>query len=132
MELYTDGSHKNGLGSWAYVIVKKGMTTAEVSGVERKTSSLKMEIKAAIEALRGISEGTQATVFSDCRILIDVMTVKNKKTGTSPVADLYDTLFSLAERRKVNWSWVRAHSGVSYNERCDQLCLNARIKRLAK
>ncbi|MDG0816415.1 ribonuclease H family protein [Bdellovibrio svalbardensis] len=137
-EIYTDGSWKAGRGAWAYVQVKNGQITKEDSGPARKTNCTRMEFQAAIEALRSLPLGTKATLYSDSRILVDTMTLwlsdwkQNgwlKKTGQEiPSVDQIKILDSLNEQHSISWRWVRAHAGVVFNERCDQLCIQARTQ----
>jgi ribonuclease HI len=135
-EVYTDGSFKEGRGSWAYVIVRKGKILRESSGRARKTASNPMEFQAAIEALKSLPAGARITLYSDSRILIDTSTLwmgewKSagwlKKNGRPiPYVDQIKELEILNGSRRIAWKWVKAHSGDSYNERCDELCILAR------
>ena len=90
-----------------------------------------MEIRAVIEALKFIGEDTTAALYSDCRILVDEMS-REPGSRRGPVSELYEVIDGLAASRKITWHWVQAHSGIPFNERCDQLCLSARQKRLQK
>lgn len=136
-EVYTDGSHKNRWGSWAYVILKNGVVITEASGRVLKTGSTRMELQAAIEALQFLPVGAQANVFSDSRILIDAMNIKmkmweqqgwiSKNKRPIPNADQIQILQGLTLQRNISWSWIKAHSGLKYNERCDFLCTQARL-----
>jgi ribonuclease HI len=130
VEIYTDGSAKEGRGAWAFVIVCDGLIVLEKSAGIKKASSNPMEFRAAIEALKSLQERTVATLFSDSRILIDTMTVWMEDTDLRPrglemeIAELD----ALNERHTITWKWIRAHAGHEFNERCDQLCIRARDK----
>lgn len=53
-----------------------------------------------------------------------------KKRGQDiPSVDQIKALDQLSQRYFLSWKWIRAHAGISYNERCDQLCIQARAKR---
>lgn len=123
LEIYTDGGSKGAVGSWAFVILQKGKRLQEKSGRMRKVSCNQMEFQAAIEALSSITEKSKIILYSDSRILIDAM-----KSGAGPAAyqDQIDTLIDLKYKHKIEWKWVKAHSGNSINERCDELCVLAR------
>lgn len=123
LEIYTDGSSKDGWGSWAYVICRNGKIVVEKSGRIQKGASNIMELQAAIEALLALPEKSQLTLFSDSRILIDAM-----KLGEVPAAfqAQINTLLSLSKKHKIQWQWVKAHRGNPFNERCDELCVLAR------
>ena len=136
IEIYTDGSHKGAYGSWAYVMVRGGKVIAEAFGREKNTTSYRMEFQAAIEALKALPKDSKVSLYSDCRDLVDTATLwaeewkSNgwiKKTGRPiPNVDLIILLDELNSNHKITWKWIKAHSGISYNERCDELCLNAR------
>lgn len=137
-QIYTDGSLKEGRGSWAYVIVQNNKVIKENFGAAKKTTCTRMEFQAAIEALRVLPAGSVGTVYSDSRILVDTMTLWLaewklndwvKKTGQNiPSIDQIKTLDALNQRHLLSWQWIKAHSGVAFNERCDQLCIQARKK----
>ena len=123
LEIYTDGSSKNGCGSWAYIISRRGKSIIENSGRIRRANSNTMEFQAAIEALSSIPENTSVTLFSDSKILIDTMMF-----GEGPVAHQaqIDRLTHLNSKHKIKWQWIKAHNGNKFNERCDELCTRAR------
>ena len=129
LEVFTDGSFKNGRGSWAYVIVNRGVVLQENSGLARKTNSLRMELRAGIEALgalRVMNRAGTAIVFSDSRTVVDAMKAGRDVLQVRPNADLLNELLALSRVSNVEWRWIKAHSGHVYNERCDQLCVLAR------
>lgn len=136
VDIYTDGSAKEGRGAWAFVMVRDGIVVCEKSASIKRASSNPMEFRAAIEALRaldgavgsgGRGKKLVATLFSDSRILIDSMTVW-RGTDLRPrglEAELA-ALDVLAAKHAITWKWIRAHAGHEFNERCDQLCIQAR------
>lgn len=123
LEIYTDGSSKDGIGSWAFVISRKGKVLSEKSGRMRRANSNAMELQAAIEALKAVPQGSKINLFSDSRILVDAM-----QTGEGPSAfqGQISALLSLVGNCNIKWHWVKAHSGNKLNERCDELCVAAR------
>jgi len=124
IHIYTDGSHKEKWGSWAFVFVQNNKIIHEASGRVSKTNSNRMEFQAAIEALRFLNSGAKAVIFSDSRILIKAMnSVKDRPEANEDQLFILDELIA---DRQVSWIWVKAHSGVSFNERCDELCILAR------
>lgn len=143
-DVYTDGSYKEGRGAWAYVIVKKGLVIQEAASYAKKTSSNRMEFQAAIEALKSLPLNSQVRLYTDSRILIDNITQqvpiwkslgwKKKNQQEIPNVDLFQTLDDLNTQHQVSWHWVKAHSGIGHNERCDELCIQTResLKAYAK
>ncbi len=158
IEIYTDGSLKNGCGSWAYIILQNGLVIAEGSGRQKNTTSNRMEFQAAIEALQALPEKRTAKLpeklpvkwlkkwpqkravilYTDSRILIEAVTVRIPqwkadgwvKKNDLPIhsLDQMKILDYLNANHVITWKWIRAHSGNEYNDRCDQLCTQARLK----
>lgn len=123
-EIYTDGSAKHGWGSWAYVWTHKGESLKESSGRVRRASSNAMEFQAAIEALRALPTKSKVTLYSDSRILVDAMT-----SGHQPpilLTQIHE-LSKIAQSHTITWKWIQAHAGLKFNERCDELCVQARL-----
>lgn len=139
IKIYTDGSEKDSYGAWAYVTVRDDKVLSEASGREKKTQSLRMEFQAAIQALKSLPLNSKAILYSDCRILIDTMILWRfewKKNGwikskgqNIPNVDLIIQLDSLTDLHHIEWKWIKAHSGITHNERCDELCIMARESR---
>jgi ribonuclease HI len=127
IDIYTDGSHKSGWGSWAYVIVKNGIIIHEASGKVRPTSSTHMEYQAAIEAFRYLNVRTRVRLFSDSKILIDsIRPFATKPFMPRAFQDSIMALKKVSHGHDVNWFWIKSHAGHEFNERCDQLCTSAR------
>ena len=109
----------------------------EMSGRQSKTDNNRMELQAAIEGLNQLPPGSDVTLYSDSRVLIDAVTMKFpgwknngwvKQSGKQiPNLDLFIVLEGLVGSHQIKWQWVKAHSGVQYNERCDHLCTQARV-----
>ncbi len=135
IEIYTDGSYKKGWGSWAFIFVQNNQIIFEKSSRVKNTDSLRMEYQAAIESLKQLPQNSQAHLFSDCQILIENLKKLaawsenlwvNKNGFPIPNSDLLRQIHSLMLEKSVNWKWVKAHAGIAFNERCDQLCQQAR------
>ncbi len=123
-DVYTDGSHKGKWGSWAFVVVQNKKVVHESFGRVRSAQSLEMEIQAAIQALLYLKKGSKACIHSDSKILIKSLT--NSDHRPSAISDQISQLEQLCSLHQVSWKWVKAHSGIIHNERCDQLCIQAR------
>ncbi|MNK01246.1 Ribonuclease HI [compost metagenome] len=95
-----------------------------------------MEFQAAIEALKVLPSGSKATIYSDSQILIHTVNVMipewrssdwTKKNGSPiPNVDLVKIIAELDQQHFIKWQWIKAHSGIAFNERCDELCIEAR------
>jgi ribonuclease HI len=136
LSIYTDGSHKNHKGSWAFVVVEGTSVIHEASGSAIHMNSNQMEFQAAIEALKHIPPGTKATIYSDSRIVVDTISIwvnewkqlgwVKKKNRQIFYLDQIKLLDELNLAREITWKWIPAHRGQVHNERCDELCIKAR------
>ena len=127
--IYTDGScHPNpdGFGGWAYVINESGETgwAASYGGIPNTTTN-RMEMQAAIEALKIVPEGDRAILHSDSQYVVNTMT-KGWNRGANN--DLWRELDVLCNVRDVDWVWVRGHDGNVRNEMADRLANKGRLE----
>lgn len=133
VDVYTDGACRGnpGHGGWGAILVFRGIER-EMSGGEAMTTNNRMELTAAIEALRALKEPCEVTLTSDSKYLIDAITkgwavswrAKGwRKADRSPALnpDLWEALLNELERHEVTFVWVKGHDGHPYNERCDRL-----------
>lgn len=125
LEIYTDGGAKDGVGTWAYVITKRGKCISENAGRVRCSNSNTMEFQAAIEALSSIPKNSNVTLFTDSKILIDTITTGQ---GHASFLKQIDTVITLNKKHTIQWRWIKAHNGNKFNERCDELCTLYRHK----
>lgn len=133
--IYTDGSCQGnpGPGGWA-AILKYGKHEREISGGEKDTTNNRMELRAALEALRALTEPCQVTLLTDSEYLKKGITLwmpnwkrRNwrRKGGKLANVDLWMKLDEEIQRHEIHWRWVRGHAGNVMNERVDKLAKNA-------
>jgi ribonuclease HI len=132
VEIFTDGACRfnPGPGGWA-AILRAGTHEKEISGGERATTNNRMELMAAIEALKALKGPSHVILHTDSRYVMDGLNqwlVRWKKNGwktadKKPVknCDLWQALDQEAARHAIDWRWVRGHSGHVENERVDAL-----------
>jgi ribonuclease HI len=122
---YADGSclGNPGPGGWGVVLIGND-GTLEFSGAATSTTNNRMEITAAVEALRKLPSGVEVTIRTDSRYLVNTMTLGWKRREN---LDLWKILDVEVAQRKVRWEWVRGHAGNPFNERADQLARNAAL-----
>jgi ribonuclease HI len=138
--IYSDGACKGnpGPGGWGYLIMS-GEHYKEGSGGEAKTTNNRMEMIGALRALQALRHSCQVTVYTDSQYLCNCFRngwYKNWKQngwktsrGTDVLnKDLWEALLVENERHKVEWKWVKGHSDNEYNNRCDELAVEARLK----
>lgn len=138
--IHTDGacSGNPGPGGWGALLSFRGVEK-ELSGGEPATTNNRMELMAAIAALEALNRGTEVRLFTDSRYVMDGITKwiagwkRNgwKTADRKPVKneDLWRRLDEAAGRHKIEWRWVRGHSGDPSNERVDQLARAASPRR---
>jgi len=124
IQIYTDGSclGNPGPGGWAYIIVHEGKPRRESSGQCSNTTNNRMEMMAAIEALKTIPPSQSVVVYSDSQLLIKTMTLGWKRKKNQ---DLWAELDQLVAGHDITWQWVRGHNGHPENEACDSLAQRA-------
>jgi ribonuclease HI len=103
----------------------------EISGAEAATTNNRMELLAVINALRALKRRVSARVYTDSQYVrlgitewIGGWKARGWRTADrKPVKnqDLWEQLDALAAGHNVEWHWVKGHSGVPGNERCDVL-----------
>ena len=137
--IYTDGacSGNPGPGGWAAVLTHPASgLRREIWGAERHTTNNRMELTAAIRALRSLKRPARVEIYSDSRYMIQGITEwihdwirRGWKTASKkPVLneDLWRELHGLAgEQIAAKFHWIAAHSGHEENERCDELAVKA-------
>jgi ribonuclease HI len=141
VEIYTDGGCKPnpGAGGWGAVLLAGGRKVRELEGGEARTTNNRMEMMAALEALRSLREPHGVVLITDSTYLKNGITRWMKgwrkrswmtQAGT-PVAnkDLWEALDRELERHQVRWRWTRGHSGNRWNERADELATRGRRQR---
>ena len=131
--IYTDGacSGNPGPGGWGCVMIY-GEYIKERSGFMPDTTNNRMELFAAIEALRSLKMPCQVDLFTDSAYLvnaiekhwIDRWTVTGWKTADKkPVEnqDLWKCLLMLMQHHEVTFHKVKGHADNRWNNRCDEL-----------
>ncbi len=136
--IYTDGGcdPNPGPGGWAALIIEGG-NRREIYGAEPHSTNNRMELTAAIEALKLIKAPASVTIFTDSQYLqkgisewMPKWLAKNWRGSNGPVAnqDLWKELLAVSSKHHIEWRWLRAHAGTAENERVDYLCSVARRK----
>jgi len=137
--IYTDGGAdpNPGIGGWAAILRYKNREKV-LTGNEPHTTNNRMELAAAIAALKALNEPSKVTLYTDSEYLrrgitewIDNWIKKNWRTKNGkPVAneDLWRELSQLTQQHDIDWHWVRGHSGDPLNERVDVLARQARAE----
>jgi len=136
VSIWTDGAclGNPGPGGWGALLRWNG-TERELSGGEGNTTNNRMELLAAIEALEALKRPCEVVLTTDSQYVRKGITEwmanwkRNgwKTSARKPVknADLWRRLDQAAGVHRVQWHWVKGHSGHPENERADQLASRA-------
>ena len=130
--IYTDGACRGnpGPGGWG-VLIKYREYSKEMYGGDASTTNNKMELTAAIEALKEIKEPCEIIIYTDSKYVLKGIEewIHNwKKRGwkgsnRKPVKniELWKKLDELRDKHTIKWNWVKGHSGDPGNETADML-----------
>lgn len=139
VEVHTDGAclGNPGPGGWAALLRYQGRER-ELSGGETDTTNNRMELMAAIMGLESLKEPCSVVLTTDSQYVRQGITqwmanwVRRgwKTAGGDPVKnrDLWERLHAAAGRHRVDWRWVKGHSGDPDNERVDGLARDQALK----
>jgi ribonuclease HI len=134
--LYTDGACRGNPGPGGYgAILRYGKHVKEVLGAYPETTNNQMELLAVIKGLEMLNQPCKVHVTTDSKYVLDGFTrwlpdwKKNgwQRKGRKEIKNLglWRELDRLGERHRLEWSWVKGHSGDPQNERADQLANEA-------
>ena len=129
--IYTDGAcdPNPGPGGWA-VLLRSGEYVKEITGRASNTTNNRMELTAAIEALRSLRRPCQVDLYTDSEYLKRGITEWlpgwrargwRRKEGELANADLWQTLDVAMQPHEIQWHWVRGHASNPDNQRVDRL-----------
>ena len=132
IEMFTDGACKGnpGPGGWG-VLLRYDGAEKSLHGGERDTTNNRMELMAAIKGLESLKEQCHVVLTTDSQYVkngISEWIINWKKRGwktasKQPVknVDLWKQLDEQVAQHKVEWHWVRGHTGHRENEIADDL-----------
>jgi ribonuclease HI len=139
VEVHTDGAclGNPGPGGWAALLRYRGRER-ELAGGEPLTTNNRMELMAAIVALETLSEACSIVLHTDSQYvrqgirdwMPNWVRRQWKTAAGEPVKnrDLWERLHAAASRHRIDWRWVKGHSGDPDNERVDQLARAEAVK----
>ena len=135
--IYTDGacSRNPGPGGWGAILMYKE-NKKEISGGKKETTNNIMEITAVIEALKCLKTKCEVQVYSDSAYTVNAFNqgwiynwIKNgwKSSNKEPVKnkELWQELYDLTKKHKVEFIKVKGHSDNEFNNRCDEMAREA-------
>jgi len=137
--IYTDGacSGNPGPGGWAAILIPENNRDAEKrTGGEPHTTNNRMELTAALEALRALDEPASVTLHTDSAYLsnafnegwLDSWQENDWQTSSNDDVKnigLWQALLQEADRHDVEWVWVKGHADNELNNKADELAVAA-------
>lgn len=132
VEIYTDGACRGnpGPGGWG-ALLRHNDHEKELWGGESETTNNRMELTAAIQALRALNRPCRVELYTDSQYVRMGITDwlagwkrrgwKNASKKPVKNQDLWQALDAETGKHQVRWHWVKGHSGHPENERADQL-----------
>ena len=131
--IYTDGacSGNPGPGGWAAVLIYEEHKK-EISGGSKDTTNNIMELTAILEALKALKKECEVELYSDSAYSVNAFNQgwiynwikKGWKTADGKEVknkEIWQEIYSLTKKHKVNFNKVKGHSDVELNNRCDEL-----------
>ena len=130
--IYTDGACRGnpGPGGWGALLRYNGHEKL-LKGGETPTTNNRMELMAGIKALESLRETCAVTLHTDSTYVMQGLNewlpawkARGWRTAAKkPVKnqDLWERLDKAAAVHKIDWRWVKGHSGDAGNEAADRL-----------
>lgn len=139
--IYCDGacSGNPGPGGWGAIVATPDGHVRELGGGQPKTTNNQMEMTAILEALRSIHDVPgEVVIYTDSTYVIRGITQwvfgwmrRGWKTAEGKDVlnkELWQELSEVVSLRKkkgqIHWKYVRGHTGVAGNERCDVIAVS--------
>lgn len=131
VKIYTDGSCdvNPGPGGWAALLRWEDREEV-LSGSAPETTNNRMELTAALQALKSLKKTSRVSLYTDSEYLKRGISewLPNwrargwkRKKGKLANADLWKALDRAIQQHEIDWHWVKGHAGNRDNQRVDRL-----------
>lgn len=131
VRIYSDGAcdPNPGPGGWAALLLFES-SEKTLTGSESDTTNNRMELTAAIKALKALKKPSRVDFYTDSQYLRRGITewIPNwrernwrRKGGKLANVDLWQALDQAIQHHQIDWHWVRGHAGDQNNQRVDYL-----------
>lgn len=136
IEIFIDGACKGnpGVGGWG-AVMRYNDHEKHYKGAEAMTTNNRMELTAAISALKLVKYPCKIDITTDSNYLKNGITKwiaswkknhwKNADKKLVKNKDLWQELDTLVTQHDIAWHWVKGHSGHHENELADRLANEA-------
>lgn len=131
--IYTDGACSGNPGPGGLgIILMAGEHKKEFSEGYQLTTNNRMELLAVIKGLQMLKTNQYPVcIYSDSKYVIDAVQQKwvfgwaTKNFKGKKNADLWMEFLKLNQQFKIRFVWVKGHASNPYNNRCDELAVEA-------
>ena len=135
--IYTDGSSRGNPGPGGYgTILISGNHRKELSQGYRLTTNNRMELMSVIAGLEALKKkGLEVEIYSDSKYIVDAVEKKwiNKwvtiRFNKIKNKDLWLRFLKVYNEHKVKFNWIKGHNNHPFNERCDEMAVEAALGR---
>ena len=136
LKIFTDGACRGnpGPGGWG-ALLKYDNQIKEINGFKKNTTNNIMELMAVIEALKILNRTCEIIITTDSNYVKNGITnwinkwkINGWKTAKKQDVKnkaLWIQLDDLVKNHKIEWRWIKGHSGHIENERADYLANKA-------
>ena len=136
VEVFTDGAclGNPGPGGWG-ALLRANRRERELSGGEPDTTNNRMELMAAIAALEALTRPCEVVLYTDSQYVRQGITEwlanwerrgwRTSGGGAVKNQDLWQRLREASRAHRIDWRWVKGHSGHPENERDYRLARSA-------
>lgn len=135
--IFSDGGAEPNPGAGGYgTVLRFGESCKELSDGFQFTSNNRMELLGAIAGLEALKHPCHVRLHSDSRYVVDNvnsgflfrLASKDWILRKAKNIDLWKRFLAAYLKHEVEMIWVKGHSGIADNERCDQLASAAVAK----
>ena len=131
--IYTDGAAKGNPGNGGYgIVLMAGKHRKEVQEGYRHTTNNRMELLAVIVAMEMLKGGPhEVHIYSDSKYVVDAVNKRwvfgwqKKGFKGKKNVDLWQRFLRIFPKHRVAFHWVKGHADNPWNERCDELAVEA-------
>lgn len=132
VDIFSDGACSGNPGPGGFgTILRWNGREREISGFDPETTNNRMELLGAITGLEALNRPCRVRLTTDSQYVVKGITEwihgwvkkgwRNSKKEEVLNRDLWERLYELSRRHRIEWVWVRGHAGHPENERCDAL-----------